>query len=129
MDLINNILKLAEMQYRKGFEAGYEASINGSFSLAEVKRWRFEGFKSGFTDKRCLNGAIYKNSLGSLVAELKNCKLLELAELLSIPENKTKIKVTEITETFDGIQLTITGIENLSDETIINKIKDAFKYV
>jgi hypothetical protein len=128
MDLLNNILKLSEMQYRKGFEAGYEAAKNNKFSLQMVKNWRFRGFKSGFNDNTCINGSIFENPKGALVAELKNCKLIELVDLLTAKERKNHIVISEITEVLDGLQITISGISDYSNERIIEIIKNAFKY-
>ena len=128
MDILNNILRLAEMQYRKGFEAGYEAAKNNKFSIEIVKNWRFQCFKSGFTDNTCLNGASFENSKGALVSELKNCKIFELAELLTARERKNPVTISEITETTTGLQITISGISDYSDEKITKIIKQAFKY-
>ena len=128
MDILNNILRLAEMQYRKGFEAGYEAAKNNKFSIEIVKNWRFQGFKSGFTDNTCLNGASFENPKGALVSELKNCKIFELAELLTARERKNPVTISEITETTTGLQITISGISDYSDEKITKIIKQAFKY-
>jgi hypothetical protein len=128
MNLITDILKLAEMQYRKGFEAGYEAAKNNKFSLQIVKNWRFRGFKSGFIDKTCLNGSTLENPKEVVVAELKNCKLFDLVDLLTAKERKIPVTVSEITETLDGLQFTVSGIANYSDEKITWIIKDAFKY-
>jgi hypothetical protein len=128
MNLITDILKLAEMQYRKGFEAGYVTAGKGLYSLEKVKNWRFRGFKSGFNDNTCLNGATFENPKGALVAELKNCKLFDLADLLTAKERKNQIIISEITETFDGLQINVSGIENLSDDDIKRKIIEAFRY-
>lgn len=128
MNLITDILKLAEMQYRKGFESGYEASKNNKFSLQIVKKWRFQGFKSGFNDSTCLNGSTFENPKGALITELKNCKLFDLADLLTAKERKNKIVISEIAETLDGVQVTISGISNYSDEQINEIIKNAFRY-
>lgn len=128
MNLKNDIIRLAEMQYRKGFESGYNAAVNRAYSMEKVREWRFRGFKSGFRDNFCLNGAKVIDPVGALVAECKNCQLTEMANFLTKEESKNIIVVSEITETFDGLQITITGIENLSDNEIKRKITEAFRY-
>ncbi len=128
MDLKNEILRLAEMQYRKGFEAGYLAASKGVYTVEQVKDWSYKGWKQGFNKSQKVNSKNVYSSLPMLVSDLRNAGINRIASALE-NTNANKIEVTDIADSVDGgLQISVNGITNFSDNEIIKKIKEVFSY-
>lgn len=124
MNLKREILKLAEMLYTKGFEAGYMAKRDGLYSEEQVRAWRHRSWKCRHSRPEKLNGQPVNNVLPMIIADLRNSNLNEIADYLE--EKGTAVEVLDIADGLGGLSLTIKGIENLPDSKIVKQIKTAF---
>jgi hypothetical protein len=42
-EIVKQIRMLCELQYRKGFQQGYDSAKRGQFTSEKVQKWRFKG--------------------------------------------------------------------------------------
>jgi hypothetical protein len=64
--IVKQIRMLCELQYRKGFQQGYDAAQRGLFTATEVQNWRFKGSDENY---KKITPPCQKNCLGHDVLE------------------------------------------------------------
>lgn len=82
-ELINQIQRLCEKQYRKGFQQGFYARLNGNLTQKQVDKFRLKGFTEDYSKvEDPISGRVYKPAT-LLIGEMAMEDMNELIELLS----------------------------------------------